>query len=55
MCLQCEKLVLVFCGNAWFHKKKHPPIFAKIHCSCDKVYQKQEVRFLLYILGQIVT
>ena len=24
-------------------------------CSCDKVYHTQEVRFLLYIVGQIVT
>jgi len=31
------------------------PTFAEIHCSCDKVYHKQEVRFLLYIIGQIVT
>ena len=29
--------------------------FAEIHCLCDKVYHKQEVRFLLYLLGQIVT
>ena len=32
-----------------------PPIFAEIHCSCDKVYHKQVVRLLLYKLGQIVT
>ena len=31
------------------------PTFAKSHCLCDKVYHKQEVRFLLYIVGQIVT
>jgi len=31
------------------------PTFAEIHCSCDKVYHKQELRFLLYILGQSVT
>ena len=36
-------------------KFKSPPTFAEIHCSCDNVYHKQEVRFLLYILGQIVT
>jgi len=24
-------------------------------CSCDKVYHKQEERFILYFLGQIVT
>jgi len=29
--------------------------FAVSHCSCDKVYHKREVRFLLYFLGQIVT
>jgi len=34
---------------------KSLPIFVEIHCSCEKVYHKQEVRFLLYILGQIVT
>ena len=32
-----------------------PPTLAKIHCSCDKVYHKQEARILLFILGQIVT
>ena len=32
-----------------------PPTFAEIHCSCNKVYHKHEVLFLLYILGQIVT
>ena len=32
-----------------------PPTFAEIHCSRDKVYHKQEVHNLLYILGQIVT
>ena len=26
-----------------------------IFLSCDKVYHKQEVRFLLYLLGEIVT
>jgi len=26
-----------------------------IRCSCDKVYDKQKVRFLFYILSQIVT
>jgi len=34
---------------------KSPPTFAEIHFSRDKVYHKKEVRFLLYILGQIVT
>jgi len=28
---------------------------AQIHCLCDKVDHKQEVRLILYILGQIVT
>jgi len=41
--------------NAWFHIFLKSPTFAEFHCSCDKVYHKQKVRFLLYILGQIVT
>ena len=32
-----------------------PSTFAEIQCSCDRVYHKQEVRFLLYLLGQIIT
>ena len=32
-----------------------PPVFVVFLCSCDNVYHKQEVCFLLYILGQIVT
>jgi len=36
--------------NVWF---PHNP--AGVHCSCDKVNHKQEVRFLLYLLSQIVT
>jgi len=36
-------------------KIKSPPTFAEIQYSRDKVGHKQEVRFLLYILGQIVT
>jgi len=32
-----------------------PPTFAEIHCSCNKVYHKQELRFLLFIPGQNVT
>ena len=28
---------------------------AEIHYLCDNVYFKQEVSFLLYIVGQIVT
>jgi len=31
-----------------------PPQAAYFHWSCDKVYHKQEVCFLLYFLGQIV-
>jgi len=34
---------------------KSPPTLAEIHRSCDKVYHKHEVSFLLYIRGQIVT
>ena len=29
--------------------------FCSIFCSCDKAYHKQEVCFVLYLLGQIVT
>ena len=32
-----------------------PPTYVVILCSCDKVYHKQEVCILLYLLGQIVT
>jgi len=32
-----------------------PPISVVFLCPCDKVYHKQEVRFLLHLLGQIVT
>ena len=32
-----------------------PPISVVLLCSCDKVYYKQEVCLLLYLLGQIVT
>ena len=31
-----------------------PPISVVFLCLCDNVYHKQEVRFLLYLLGQIV-
>ena len=31
------------------------PIFVVFLCACDEVYHKQEVRFLLYLLGQSVT
>jgi len=34
---------------------KTPPISLVFFCLCDKVYYKQEVPFLLYLLGQIVT
>jgi len=32
-----------------------PPQVAYFHWSCDKVYNEQEVCFLLYFLGQIVS
>jgi len=32
-----------------------PPISVVFYCQCDKDYQTQEVSFLLYLLGQIVT
>ena len=31
------------------------PISVELYCPCDRVYHKQEVRFLLFLLGQIVT
>ena len=31
------------------------PLSVLFLCSCDKVYHKLEVRFVLYLLGQIVT
>jgi len=30
-------------------------IYVVFFCSCDKVFYKQEVSFLFYLLGQIVT
>jgi len=30
-----------------------PPISVVFFCSCNNVYPKQEVRLLLYLLGQI--
>ena len=45
--------MLVLLGHAHFRKFNPPPLL--FFCSCDKVYPKQEVRFLLYLLGQIVT
>jgi len=35
--------------------QKFPTISALCFCSCDKVNHNQEVRFRLYLLGQIVT
>ena len=35
-------------------KLQSPPL-SVLFCSCDKVYHKQNVRFLLYLLGLIVT
>jgi len=32
-----------------------PPISVVFLCSCDMIYNKQEVCFLLYLLGHIVT
>ena len=46
------------CENSLMHGSTNfqsPPTFAEIHCSCYKVQHKQEVWFLLYKLGQIVT
>ena len=36
-------------------KNQDPPNAVDFLWSCDKVYHKQEVCFLLYFLGQIVT
>jgi len=36
-------------------KPKVPPLSVVFLCSCDKVYHKQVVRFLVYLLGQFVT
>jgi len=38
-----------------FSKFWSPPLSVLFFCLCEKVYHKQEVRFLLYLLGQIVT
>jgi len=48
----------VFLIRYLMHSSTHfqsPPTFVEIYCSCDKVYHKQEVHIILYILGQIVT
>ena len=31
-----------------FAKVDAPPIHVVLYCPCDKVYHKQEVRFILY-------
>jgi len=36
-------------------KLQSPSLAVIFFCSCGKVYPKQEVRFLLYLLGQFVT
>jgi len=43
--------------SLWKHSsaKLQSPLSVVFLCSCDKVYHRQEVRFLLYLLGQIVT
>jgi len=38
-----------------FAKRQSSPLSVLSFCSCDMVYHKQEVCFLLYELGQIVT
>jgi len=35
-------------------KLQYPPFYVVSLCSCDKVNDKQEVCFILYLLGQIV-
>ena len=36
-------------------KITYPPISVLYFCSCDTVYHKKEVHFILYLLGQTVT
>jgi len=36
-------------------KLQSSPLSVHAFCLCDKVNHKQEVRFLLYLLGKIVT
>ena len=36
-------------------KLQSTPLNVLLFCMCDKYYHKQEVRFLLYLLGQIIT
>ena len=42
-------------GNASFRKTPSPPFSVVLLCSCEKVFYKEEVRFLLYLICQIVT
>jgi len=41
--------------NAQFHKILISSLSVLFFCLCDKVYHKQEVHFLLYLLDQSVT
>ena len=47
----CRKINLMHSSESF----QAPPIYVVFLCSCDKFYHKQDVRFLLYLLGQIVT
>jgi len=38
-----------------FAKIQFPLLCVHFFCSCDELYHKQVVRFLLYLLSQIVT
>ena len=40
--------------NAMFRIFSSSSHIVGFKCSCDKIYHKQEVRFPLYLLGQIV-
>ena len=45
-----KDMVIVASAKCQCIVPRSPPIFDEIHCSCVKVYHKQEVHFLLPIL-----
>ena len=60
VCIRKDKLFpfcifWIQCTKSWFTNFQAPPQAAYFLWSCDKVYHKQEVCFLLYFLGQIVS
>ena len=58
-CFHCKTVLLQYWHRGSFmdssYKFQAPPHAAYFLWSCDKVYHKQEVWFLLYFLGQIVS